>query len=91
MHLPETLCQLGAELLVHYGHSCLVPANSSNDHKANAKNKSCGTAASASDSCAISVSVGVKVLYVFVEIAFDARNLVDCMREGDSHSHTHKP
>jgi len=46
---------LGAGLLVHYGHSCLVPA-----------------ALTTADS-------GVRVLYVFVEVAFDTRHLAACV------------
>jgi len=48
-----TAQKLGADLLVHYGHSCLVP---------------------------VSVT-RIKVVYVFVEIAFDERHLVACVKE----------
>lgn len=55
-----TACKLGANLLVHYGHSCLVPINITR----------------------------VKVVYVFVEIFFDSKHLVDCISSSFS-SETH--
>ena len=48
---------LGADFLVHYGHSCLVPMD---------------------------VASALKVLYVFVDIAFDASHLVACVRDNFS-------
>jgi len=47
-----TAQKLGADLLVHYGHSCLVP---------------------------VSVT-RIKVVYVFVEISFNERHLIDCVK-----------
>ncbi|CAE7551620.1 dph1, partial [Symbiodinium microadriaticum] len=47
-----TAKKIGADLLVHYGHSCLVPVN----------------------------VTSMKVLYVFVEIAFDTSHLLACFR-----------
>lgn len=49
---------LGADFLVHYGHSCLVPIDVS--------------------------SSALKVLYVFVDIAFDPSHLVACIRDNFS-------
>lgn len=48
-----TAGKLGASMLVHYGHSCLVPVNVTR----------------------------IKVVYVFVEIAFDHSHLVTCLRQ----------
>ena len=47
-----TAQKLGADLLVHYGHSCLVPVNVTR----------------------------IKVVYVFVEISFNERHLIDCVK-----------
>jgi 2-(3-amino-3-carboxypropyl)histidine synthase len=47
-----TAQKLGADLLVHYGHSCLVPVNVTK----------------------------IKVVYVFIEIDFNERHLIDCMK-----------
>jgi 2-(3-amino-3-carboxypropyl)histidine synthase len=47
-----TAQKLGADLLVHYGHSCLVPVNVTK----------------------------IKVVYVFVEISFNERHLIDCVK-----------
>eukprot|EP00606_Chrysophyceae_sp_TOSAG23-5_P000638 GSChrysophyteH2.ASY1.ANO1.32.1 assembled CDS len=47
-----TAQKLGADLLVHYGHSCLVPVNVTR----------------------------IKVVYVFIEIDFNERHLIDCMK-----------
>lgn len=47
-----TAQKLGADLLVHYGHSCLVPVNVTK----------------------------IKVVYVFIEIDFNEKHLVDCMK-----------
>eukprot|EP00605_Chrysophyceae_sp_TOSAG23-4_P002071 GSChrysophyteH1.ASY1.ANO1.2292.1 assembled CDS len=47
-----TAQKLGADLLVHYGHSCLVPVNVTK----------------------------IKVVYVFIEIDFKERHLIDCMK-----------
>lgn len=46
---------LGCDFLVHYGHSCLVPIDSTHPR--------------------------VKMLYVFVDIAFDTGHLVACVRD----------
>lgn len=54
-----TAQKLGADLLVHYGHSCLVPVNVTK----------------------------IKVVYVFVEIDFHERHLIDCIK-GFFHSDT---
>ncbi|PAA69921.1 hypothetical protein BOX15_Mlig023288g1, partial [Macrostomum lignano] len=48
-----TAVLLGCQLLVHYGHSCLVP---------------------------IDQTASVKMLYVFVDIAFDTQHLLDSVR-----------
>jgi len=47
-----TAQKLGADLLVHYGHSCLVPVNVTK----------------------------IKVVYVFIEIDFNEKHLIDCMK-----------
>eukprot|EP01038_Epipyxis_sp_PR26KG_P008490 gene8490-11476_t len=51
-----TAAKLGADLLIHYGHSCLVPVNASK----------------------------IKVMYVFVEIAFNTDHLVACIEKNFS-------
>ena len=48
-----TAAKVGADLLVHYGHSCLVPLS----------------------------TTSIKVLYVFVEIAFDVTHFVQCLAD----------
>lgn len=48
-----TANKLGASLLIHYGHSCLVPINKTT----------------------------IQVLYVFVEIRFDASNLIATIKQ----------
>ena len=48
-----TAQKLGADLLIHYGHSCLVPVNVTK----------------------------IKVVYVFVEISFNERHLIDCVKK----------
>lgn len=47
-----TASKLGADLLVHYGHSCLVPVNVTK----------------------------VKMMYIFVEIFFDSKHLIECVK-----------
>lgn len=54
-----TAAKLGANYLIHYGHSCLVPIT----------------------------DMRIPVLYVFVEIRFDASHLIECIKESfDSNS-----
>ncbi len=48
-----TAQKLGADMLVHYGHSCLVPVNVTK----------------------------IKVVYVFVEINFNERHMIDCIKK----------
>ena len=47
-----TASKLGADLLVHYGHSCLIPVSMTR----------------------------LKTMYVFVEIFFDSRHLIECVK-----------
>lgn len=61
---------LGCDMLVHYGHSCLVPIDVTTGVSAPSRPSMEGGAAPAP----------MKVLYVFVEITFDHSHLVETIR-----------